>query len=333
MEQVLSQNEVNALLEAVQEGNLEIEKFDDRRNDDFKYYDLASQDKIIRGRMAGLEIIHDRLNRYLQIAMSSILRKIVDVQLEFSGLMKFGEFINQLVSPTVLNLYKAPPLRGIAIVALETRFLFSMVNSFFGGLPDDDRDVDSLESRDLTLIELNILRKVIRTILSEIHKAWQPVYEINPQYLRSETNPQFVNVPNADVVINTQFTIEVENAVGVLNIIIPYSMIEPIKQKLSISTQSDEMELDLHWIQRLKEEMLKAQVNILVELGRAQLTVKDLDNLKVGDVILLDSDANAPLTINIENVPKMKGKPIIHKGHVALRVTDTSLEDEPQAEL
>jgi flagellar motor switch protein FliM len=333
MEQVLSQNEVNALLEAVQEGNLEIDRLEHRSNDDFQYYDLASQDKIIRGRMAGLEIIHDRLNRYLQIAMSSTLRKMVDVQLEFSGLMKFGEFINQLVSPTVLNLYKAPPLRGVAIVALETRFLFSMVNTFFGGLSEDDRDMQTLETRDLTLIERNILRKVVRTILGEIQKAWQPVYEINPQYLRSETNPQFVNVPNTDVVINTQFTIEMENAVGVLNIIIPYSMIEPIKQKLSISTQSDEMELDLHWIQRLKEEMLKAQVNIQVELGHASLTINDLDQLKTGDVIMLDTDSSSSLVINIENVPKMKGKPIIHKGHVALRVTDTSLEDEPQAEL
>lgn len=335
MEQVLSQNEVNALLEAVNDGRLEIDK-QERANEstDYQYYDLASQDKIIRGRMAGLEIIHDRLNRYLQIALSSLLRKMTDVQLEFSGLMKFNEFINQLVAPTVLNLFKMPPLRGVAIVAIETRFIFSMLNSFFGGLAEDDNDVDALESRDLSNIELNVVRKVVRTFLAELKKAWQPVYEIKPSYLRSETNPQFVGVvPMADVVINTQFTVEFEGAVGVCNIVIPYSMIEPIKQKLSISSQSEEEELDMHWIQRLKEEMLKADVNIQVGLGKAQITVQELQDLKVGDVIMLDSDATKPLTIDIENVPKMKGSPIIHKGHIAMQISKTSLDDEKQASL
>lgn len=333
MEQVLSQNEVNALLEAVTDGRLETEN-SALGEMDYEHYDLASQDKIVRGRLAGLEIIHDRLNRYLQIAMTSLLRKLTEVQLEFSGLMKFGEFINQLVSPTVLNLYKMPPLRGVAIIGIETRFLFSMLNSFFGGLSEDDKDIDSLESRDLSNIEASIVRKVIRAILGEIQKAWQPTYEIRPSFLRSETNPQFVGVvPLTDVVINTQFTLEFEGAVGVMNIVIPYSMIEPIKGKLSISSQSDEEELDMDWIQRLKTEMLKANVNLQVDLGHAELAIHELEALKVGDVIMLDSEPSNPLTLQIENVPKMKGKPIIHKGHVALYITDTTIDDDKMASL
>jgi len=335
MEQVLSQNEVNALLEAVNQGTLQVEtKKGQDKTTDFVYYDLASQDKIIRGRMPGLEFIHDRLNRYLQIAMSTLLRKVVDVQMEFSGLMKFGEFINQLVSPTALSIFKMSPLRGQAILGIETKFIFHMLNSYFGGRTEDDREMEGLESRDFTLIEQNIVRRTVKSILAEVQKAWHPVHEVKCTYLRTETNPQFVGVvPMADVVVNTQFTIEFENAVGVMNLVIPYSMIEPIKQKLSISTRGEEMELDLHWIQRLKEEMLRAEVNLLVELGRSKLTVKDLQELKVGDVIMLNSDATKPLVLRIEGVDKMKGMPIIHKGHVALRITNTTLGDEPQAAL
>ncbi len=336
MDQVLSQNEVNALLDAVNDGRVAVDPLKEDRapGEDFEYYDLASTDKIIRGRMAGLEIVNDRLTRYLQISMSSLLRKVVEVQLEFSGLMKYGEFINQLVAPTALTMIKMSPLRGIAIVGVETRFVFSMVNNFFGGLGEGDKDVGSLESRDFTMIENNIVRKVVRTIIAELKRAWQPVYEINPTFLRTETNPQFVGaVPNADVVINTQFTIEFENAVGVLNLVIPYAMVEPIKQILTISNQNEEDELDQHWIQRLKEEMLKAKVNMLVELGRASLTVEEVRNLEVGDVLMLDSDSTKPLILKIENVPKMKGMPIIHKGHVALRLTEASIETGPQVSL
>ena len=334
MEQVLSQSEVNALLEAVSDGALAADSKEAARKLDFEYYDLASQDKIIRGRMPGLEIIHDRLNRYLQLALSSLLRKMVDVHLEFSGLMKFGEFINQLIAPTALNLVKMPPLRGIAIIAIETRFLFSMLNSFFGGLPTDDKEMDSREAKDLTIIETNIVRKVVRTILSELQKAWLPIHEIRPSYLRTETNPQFISVvPTTDVVINTQYTIEFEDTVGVLNVVIPYSMIEPIKQKMSIASQSEEVELDFHWIQRLKEEMLKAEVNLRVDLGHAHLTVNELRKLKKGDVIMLNTDSTQALSLMIENVPKMSGVPIIHKGHVALRITDTRIMEKQQVSL
>ncbi len=333
MEQVLSQNEVNALLEAVNDGRLEVESDNKEvvEGRDYQTYDLTSQDKIIRGRMAGLEIIHDRLIRYLQIAMTGVLRKMVEVQLEFSGLMKFGEFINQLIAPTCLNLIKMPPLRGVAMVALESRFILSLLNSFFGGHGADDRDVPDLETRDFTMIEMNILRKVMRVILGELDKAWHPVYEIKSGYLRTETNPQFVGgIPNSDVIINTQYTIAFENAVGVLNIVIPYSMIEPIKQKLSATSHSEEQELDMYWIRRLKEQMMKAHVNLLVELGRAEISVSELKQLQVGDVIMLNSDATKPLTLKIEDEEKMTGMPIIHKGHMALRVLNNNIRKSPE---
>lgn len=334
MDQVLSQSEVNALLEAVSDGSLEVEKSDKPSEKSFEFYDLASQDKIIRGRMAGLEIIHDRLNRYLQISLSTLLRKVVEVQLELSGLMKFGEFINQIVTPMSLNLFKMPPLRGVAILAMESRFIFSMVNTFFGGQTENNQEIEDIENRDFTFIEMNIVRKVVRTILVELEKAWHPVYEVHSSYLRTETNPQFIGViPNSDVIINTQFSIEFDNLVGSLNIIIPYSMIEPIKQKLTVTSQSEEVELDMHWIQRLKEEMLRAKVNIQVELGKASLTVRELDELREGDVIMLDSDATKPLTVRIENIPKMNGMPVVHKGHIAMRIDSTTLQDETRASL
>lgn len=333
MEQVLSQSEVNALLNAVSEGRLNPDE-GTVKEADYEPYDLASQDKIIRGRMPGLEITNERLTRYLQIALTSLIRKPVDVQLEFSGLMKFGEFVNQLVGPTSLNIFRMSPLRGVAILSLENAFIFSMISTFFGGSAGEDKSVSALEHRDFTTIENNIVRKVVRTVLNELQRAWHPVYEIKTQFLRTETNPQFIGaVPSADVVINTQYTVEFENAVGMMNLVIPYSMIEPIKQELSISSQNEEQELDYHWIRRLKEEMLKAEVNLLAELGRSTLTVKELRALSVGDVLLLDTNASDPLVLKIEGVPKMRGVPIVHKGHIALQISKVGLDDEPKASL
>lgn len=333
-EQVLSQNEVNALLNAVDDGSLAVEQGTKADEQAWEYYDLASQDKIIRGRMAGLEVINDRLNRYLQISLGSLMRRVVDVHMEFSGLMKFGEFINQLIAPMALNLFKMPPLRGVCLAAIESRFVFSMLNSFFGGLPEDDKDIENIDQRDFTLIEMNIVRKVIQTILTEYEKAWHPVYEVRCQYLRTELNPQFIGgIPNADVVINTQYTIEFDNAVGALNIVIPYSLIEPIKQKLTVTSQSEEQDLDINWINRLKEEMLKAEVNMKVDLGNASLTVNELKKLKKGDIIMLDTDSTQPLTLKIENVDKMRGLPIVHKGHMALKITEAEIVNKNQASL
>jgi len=335
MEQVLSQNEVNALLEAVSDGKLATGPgSDDAKDQSYERYDLASQDRIIRGRMPGLEMINDRFNRYLQIALSTLLRRVCEVQPEFSGLMKFGEYVNQLIEPTCLNLFKLSPLRGVAIVAIETRFIFSMLNSFFGGRVESDKPVASLETHDFTLIEANIVQKIVRTILAEVERAWHPVHEIKTAFLRTEINPQFIGVvPMSDVVINTQYTVQFENAVGVLSLVIPYSTIEPIRQKLSISNQSEEFELDLHWIQRLKEEMLKAEVNLRVDLGHGKLSVKELYDLKPGDVLMLNTDASSPLTLKIENIPKMRGVPIIHKGHMALKVTSQTVDDDKPATL
>jgi len=334
-DQILSQNEVNAILEEVAKGRLKPSaKVENLKNDsakksqDYETYDLASQDRIIRGRMAGLEMINDRLNRYLQISLSSSLRKVVEVTLEHTELIKFGEFINRLVAPSCFNLVKLSPLRGVAIIAIESRLVFAMLSVYFGGQPDVEEKAEAYEQRDFTMVERNVIRRIVTLMLSDMQRAWHPVNPVIPSYLRTETNPQFIGVvPHADVVINTYFTVEFENVFGSFNIVIPYSMIEPIKARLSVSSHGEEVEMDTTWMTRLQDQLMKTNVDLSVELGRAAITIEELRDLRVGDVLQLNSPSTEPLVLRVENVPKMLGYPVVHRGNLALKIKDTKIPE------
>ena len=319
MSQVLSQDEVDSLLKGLSGGD-DDDGFDmpDMDGDAIIPYDLTSQDRIIRGRMPTLEIIHDRFVRMFRLTISSALRKVVDISVRSTEMIKFGEFLKTLPVPSSLNLFRMAPLRGTAILVLETRLVFTLIDIFFGGT--GELEVKA-EGRDFTAIELKMVKRVVISALEDLQNAWKPVFPLQVTYTRSEINPQFVAiVPHSEVVIVVTFDVEMGKAPMMLTVCIPYSMVEPIRGKLDTGFQSDQNEEDHVWGRRFRENLNEAEVNILVELGQTEMNVRDFLALKKGDVIALDHEANDPLDVRVEGVTKFRGSQGSYKGKQAIKI-------------
>ncbi|MCX6116980.1 MAG: flagellar motor switch protein FliM [Proteobacteria bacterium] len=320
MNQVLSQNEVDALLSAVSDNRMDSPEGGEASGAGVVQYDLANQDRIIRGRMPTLDIIHDRFIRLFRMTLSNSLRKMANISVNSTGPLKFSEFMNSLPLPSCLNILRLDPLRGAAVMVIESKLLYALVDSFFGG---NDVPYTKIEGKDFTQIEIKIARRVVLTAIDDLEKAWEPVYPLKIGYSRTEINPQFVAVvPPSDVVIATTFDVELEKVAGTIKIVIPYATLEPIKSKLSVGFQSEQLEVDFIWINRIKEQIMGTTANMLVKLGVADITVRDLLELEPGDIIQLGTDATLPLDVLVEGVPKFKGIPGLSKGNRAIKVTD-----------
>jgi flagellar motor switch protein FliM len=318
MAKILTQDEVDALLKGMGGGEVETETDEVADDSGITSYDLTNQDRIIRGRMPTLEIINDRFARFFRQTMSTALRKVIDISAFSIDMIKFGEFMRALPVPTSLHIFKAEPLRGHAIMVIETKLVFNLVDSFFGG---SGRGYIKVEGRDFTPIESRLIVKVIKMALADLERAWNPVHPLTLSYVRGETNPQFASVvAPTEVVLVVKFEVELEQSVGTLIICLPYSTIEPIRQKLYAGFQSDQLEVDTAWINRFIERVREAQVNLKVELGRTTITAEELMNLAEGDVIMLNHDVREPLEVCVEGVPKFKAFIGSSRGQKAVRV-------------
>lgn len=338
MNQVLSQSEVDALLAAVSDGQVKAAdgaqggesgssnanaKADDRK---VVPYDLTSQDRIIRGRFPQLEVIYEKFMRAFRVSLSSSLRKIASITHTSTEFLKFGEFINTLPLPTCMSVLRFGNLRGSALMVIESKLAYALVDSFFGGA---ERPYTKIDGKDFTPIELSIVQKVVQLGINDLESAWASVEKINCSFVRTEVNPQFVGiVPPTDIVIASTFDVELENATGAISIVVPYATIEPIKQKLATGFQveSDQTDKKL-WTAIIKNQLVDTNVEVKVNLGETEIQLKDLMSLKVGDVIPLDQDATGEFNINVEDVPKFKGYYGIHHGTIAVQVTQQIEQD------
>lgn len=318
MSKVLSQDEVDALLKGMSGGEIEVESDGGGDADGVILYDLTNQDRIIRGRMPTLEIINDRFARLFRTTLSSALRKIVDMTTTSVDMVKFGEFMRSLPVPTSLHIFKMDPLRGHAIIVLESKLVFNLVDTFFGGSGTGDIKI---EGRDFTAIEQQLTRKVVHLALKDMEQAWKPVHEVTMVYQRTEINPQFASiVPPSDVVVVVKFELEMEHASGTITVCIPYSTVEPIRSKLYAGFQSDQLEIDHEWMARFRIQLREAKVEVAVELGRAWMPTERLLNLEEGEIIQLETDVADFLVARVEGIPKYLGRPGMQRGAKAFRV-------------
>jgi flagellar motor switch protein FliM len=335
MNQVLSQSEVDALLAAVSDGG--IDELDEKasggkpasgggggasspKDANVVVYDLTSQDRIIRGRFPQLDVIYEKFMRVFRVSLSNALRKIASINHASTDFLKFGEFINTLPMPTCMSVLRFNALRGSTLFVIESKLAYALVDSFFGGA---DRPYTKIEGKDFTPIELSIVRRVVDLAIEDLEQAWASVCKIDCGFVRTEINPQFVGiVPPTDVVIASTFDVELENASGTITIVIPYATIEPIKQKLSSGFQieSDQTDKKL-WASIINRQLLDTDVDMLVELGNTELTLREIMNLKEGDVIPLDQDATGELTVQVEEVGKYKAYYGVSHGNVAVQLT------------
>ncbi|MFW5731530.1 MAG: flagellar motor switch protein FliM [Desulfonatronovibrionaceae bacterium] len=317
MNKILDQNEVDALLRGLTGGEVETETDIPEEDSGVVDFDISNQDRIIRGRMPVLEIINDRFARLSTNAMANAMRKRVDVNPVSIDMSKFGDFMRSLPVPTSINIFKIDPLRGNALMIIDTRLVFALVENFFGGVGSQPK----VEGRDFTPIEQSIVIKVAKMLLANLEDAWKPVHEVGIELSRSEVNPQFATiVPPSDVVVVVSFEVELENAIGSLVICLPYATIEPIRSKLYASYQSERLEVDHAWLTRFKERLMEIPVNVNITLGHSQITGRQLLNLERGDILVLDTDEEDLLKASVQGVIKFHGVPGFVKGNKAFQV-------------
>ena len=324
MNKFLAQDEVDALLNGLSGGEDDLDEEIDEDSDGVINFDLANQDRIIRGRMPVLEIINDRFARLCTNALTNTIRKRVELSPVSIDMTKFGEFMRSLPVPTSINIFKMEPLRGNALIIVDARLVFSLVENVFGGAGSQPK----VEGREFTRIEQAIIDRVIRIALEVMAESWHPVHDVKLELIRSEINPQFATiVPPSDVVVVITYEVELDNSMGSMLVCLPYSTIEPIRSKLNANYQSERLEVDHAWVGRLKDRLLETPIDLKVGLGTSQITSNQLLRLKVGDVIALDTDIEQLLPCSISGVTKYWGLPGIVKANKAFQIVRT---DEPK---
>ncbi|MCY1515251.1 Flagellar motor switch protein FliM [compost metagenome] len=315
VQDLLSQDEIDALLHGVDDGLVETETDADPTS--VKSYDLTSQDRIVRGRMPTLEMINERFARYTRISMFNLLRRSADVAVGGVQVMKFGEYVHSLYVPTSLNLVKMKPLRGTALFILDAKLVFKLVDNFFGG---DGRHA-KIEGREFTPTELRVVRMVLDQAFVDLAEAWHAVMDVNFEYINSEVNPALANIVSpSEVVVVSTFHIELDGGGGDLHITMPYSMIEPIREMLDAGFQSDVDDQDERWIKALREDILDVSVPVAATVVRRQLKLRDILHMQPGDIIPVEMPEHMVMRAN--GVPAFKAKLGSHKGNLSLQILD-----------
>ena len=321
MSEVLSQGEVDALLRGVGDGDIETET--DEAPEEVSGivpYDLTSQEKIIRGRLPTLDIINQLFSRLFKNTFSTLMRKSVNVSTISTDTIKFGDFLRSLPVPSSMHIFRMEPLRGHGLVIVESKVVFAVVDTFFGGSGAKEAKITD---RDFSAIEIRMTKTVILSVLHDLEEAWRPVHTVTTSFVRSEINPQFAAiVPPTDIVLVILFEIEMENMTGTLTICLPYEAIEPVIPKLKAQFQSEKLEVDHVWVRRLRAELLSTDIEIIAELGTTEITPEDLMGFKVGDTLILGNDVTDPLILKVEGNPKFKGFPGVSRGNKAIQITE-----------
>ena len=305
MSKVLSQEEVDALLKGLVDGEIETESDKSPLEAGITPYDFTSQERIIRGRMPTMEVINEHFARAFRISLSMILRRTVDIQTNFVQMLKFGEFLRSLPLPSSFNIYKMDPLRGQSLMVVDSKLVFALVECFLGG---SAKTRFKIEGRDFTGIERRIIQKVVLMAFQDFEKAWAPVHPVKMNFIRVEINPMFVGIatPN-DIMVISKFQVEMEQTDGFIFMCMPYATVEPIKGKLYSGFQSEQLEQDNRWTSRIQEQVQDMEVEVVVELASTMMRAKEILDLAAGDVILFNKRVNHSLLGKVEGVPKFTG--------------------------
>ena len=328
MQDLLSQDEIDALLHGVDDGDISTE--DDNDPEGIKSYDLTSQDRIVRGRMPTLEMINERFARYTRISMFNLLRRTADVSVGGIQIQKFGEYVHTLYVPTSLNMVKFRPLRGTALVILDAKLVFKLVDNFFGG---DGRHA-KIEGREFTPTELRVVQMVLEQVFIDLREAWKAVKQIEFEYINSEVNPSMANIVSpSEVVVVSTFHVELDGGGGEMHITMPYSMVEPIREILDAGLQTDTDDRDERWVNALRQDVLDAQVSLECDIFSREISLRDIVDLKPGDVIPVDKPELHLVTAN--TIPMFRAELGQCNDHLALKVQEMlvrSSEEELQEE-
>ncbi|MGH8143144.1 MAG: flagellar motor switch protein FliM [Steroidobacteraceae bacterium] len=319
--EILNQDEIDALLQGVDTGAVATDAAAPASAPgEVQRYDLAAQTHVVRGRMPMLEMINDRFARQFRVGLFNLIRRTPEVSVEPLQVLKLSEYTRTLNVPSSLNLIRLEPLRGTALLVLDAKLVFAIVDNFFGG----NGRYAKIEGREFTLTEGRIIQMVMRQAFADLREAWSICSDITIEYLNSEVNPHFANIVSpSEIVVVAGFKIELEGGGGDLHVTMPYSMLEPIRELLDAGVHIDPMERDENWVNALREETEEAEVELVSMLGHATVSLGRLVDLKPGDVIPCDFDGN--VTLYAEGIPVVRGSYGASRGQQAVKVAQRIL--------
>ena len=313
---ILSQDEVDALLGGVDDGDISTSGDYDGLDGKARLFDFDGQERIIRGRLPTLEMINERFARYFRVSFFNLLRKTPEISIKGIEMIKFSDYIRTLFVPTSLSLIKMDPLRGSGLIMLDPKLVFLLVDNFFGG---DGSIHAKIEGREFTHTELRVIEKVVRICFDDLVKAWKPVMTVKYTYNNHEVNPHMANIVSpSEVIVLNSFHIELDGGGGDIHIVYPYSMIEPIRSLLDAGVQSDRGDVDERWGVLLKEELLHAKIEVQAIFLDKVIKVSDLIDFKAGDIIPIDMPDQVLLLA--EDIPIMRGQYGEYQGNAAVKI-------------
>jgi flagellar motor switch protein FliM len=290
----LTQDEVDSLLKGVTGEADDVKKVVDQSA--VRSYNLATQERIVRGRMPTLELINERFARLFRIGLFNFLRRRAEVSAGTVRVTKYSDFLRNLVVPTNLNIINIKPLQGTALIVIDPDLVFLIVDNFFGG---DGRFQTRVEGRDFTQTEMRTIQRTLAIIFEAYTKSWETIYPIEFEYLRSEMHTQFANVatPN-EVVVAITFNLEIGSASGQMHVCIPYAMLEPIRDILTSSLQGESLTQDLRWVQIMKTKIQAAEVEVVANLCTTKSSFRKILKMNVGDILPLNISETVELKVD-----------------------------------
>jgi flagellar motor switch protein FliM len=319
MNQVLTQEEINSLLRGLSEGEIEEDSVESVQAQNVKKFDLANQERIIRGRMPTMELIHDRFARQFRTHLAKFLGRTCFANVGGIEMVKFGLFMKKLPLPSSLHIIRMPPLTGYALMVVSAPLVFGVIDGLFGG---SGQGRVKIEGREYTPIENRLIGKVVMMALDVLKDAWAPIHPVDFVYVRSEFNPLAIAiVPPTDVVIIVTIEVELEQESTTLTICMPYSTLEPLRGKLATGFQSTRLEVDSGVMHRMETNVKQSICTVGVQLARGTIKTKDFLALNAGDVITLDTNPNDEARVMVEGAPKFYGYVGSYRGNRAVRIT------------
>jgi len=326
MTEILSQNEIDALLEALTSGEMdidEIKKIDEEKK--IKVYDFKRALRFSKDQIRSLTRIHENFARLLTTYFSAQLRTFVQISVVSVDQLPYDEFIRSIPKMTILNVFSGPPLEGRMVLEVNPNIAYTMLDRVLGGPGLAPNKINSL-----TEIESMIMERIFTRALDNFQEAWKNIIDVKPKYEAMEVNPQFMQIasPNETVAV-ISFSTKIGDTTGMINLCLPHVVLEPIMPKLTAH----------HWFSKQKKEVgaedydnIQRKINyaslpITVELGNSIITISELLQLAVGDVIQLDKHVDDSLTTYVVNVPKYEVIPGSTRGKLAVQITNVLKEE------
>ncbi|MFL6664940.1 MAG: flagellar motor switch protein FliM [Rhizobacter sp.] len=314
-QQILSQDEVDALLQGITGESQKLEQ-EEVPTGGVRDYNLASQERIVRGRMPTMEIINERFARNVRIGLFNFIRKSPEISIGPIKVQKYSAFLREIVVPTNFNIVSVRPLRGSGLIVCDPTLVFAVIDALFGGA---GKYHTRIEGRDFSPTEQRIITRLVEVVTAEYRKAWHGIYPLDLEYQRSEMQPQFANIATpSEIVVATSFTLEIGDTTGTIHFCIPYSTLEPIRDVLYSTVQGDSNEPDRRWVNLLKQQIQSAEVDLVAELASAPATVEQLLAFKPGDFIELDLQPG--IQAKVAGVPILECHYGTSNGRYALKV-------------